>query len=254
MASISKGFALFLTLIIMISSLTGVLFKTAFAQSSDANDTIISPSSGSNIPTPTVPNFIIEVVNSNIFSVIITNQPFTPFNFTGAGPVQFLYSIRVGLLNATADSDWTWLYDALGGYPTQSNGQTTTITINLTNGNVEYGEPHPINVNSQFLIEVDAIISFYGRDSAISPLAPYVIYGEASGWSNAETVNLPATASSSPSPTPTLTPTITPTSTVPEFPTLIILTLFAAILLPIVFFRKRIPNMNLESAQRGWET
>ena len=215
MGSINKNFSLLLILILAVSSL--IMAKPAFAQSNDVNDTIISPSR-SNIPTPAVPNFTIQVVDSNSFSVIITNQPFTPFNVTGGGPVQFLYSIRVGPLNATGNSSWTWLYDALGGYPTQSNTQTTTITINLTNGNDEYGEQNPINVDSQFLIEVEAIIGYYGRDVAISPLAPYVIYGEASGWSSSQTITMPVNTPLSSTPTPlssasTPSPSSTPIST-----------------------------------------
>ena len=106
----------------------------------------------------------------------------------------------MGPLDAATDSNWTELYDALGGYPTQSNTQTTTITINLASGDSEYGEPNPVPVNSQFLVEVEAIIGFYGRDTAISPSAPYVIFGEASGWSNPQTVSLPSTGQTIPKP------------------------------------------------------
>lgn len=210
MRKTSRACALFLTLIIALSCLTVLTVKSASAQSSDVNNAILSPPSDSNIPTPAVPTFTVQAVNSTNFDVIISNQPFTPLNVTGQGPVQFLYSIRVGPIGITADSNWTWLYDALGGYPNQSGNQTTTITISLTNGNHQYGEPLPINLNSPLLIEVQAIIGYYGRDVSTPVMAPYVIYGEASGWSNAQTVTLPA-ASPASTPTPTATPTLTPT-------------------------------------------
>jgi Predicted solute binding protein len=132
-----------------------------------------------------------------------------------------MYSIRVAPIGTTADSEWTWLHDASGGYPSQSDNQTTTITVSLTNGNSQYGEPNPINLNSPFLIEVQAIVGFYGRDPSISVMAPYVIYGEESEWSSAQTVTLPAasvapTTTATPTPTltqPTYAPTTMPTST-----------------------------------------
>ena len=200
MGKIGESFALILILIITVSSLSLLMVKPATAMSSDVNDTVVSPPSEDNIPTPTVPDFTVQVIDSNDFSVVITNQPFTPFSDNGGGPVQFSYSVRVGPLDAATDSNWTELYDALGGYPTQSNTQTTTITINLASGDSEYGEPNPVPVNSQFLVEVEAIIGFYGRDTAISPSAPYVIFGEASGWSNPQTVSLPSTGQTIPKP------------------------------------------------------
>jgi len=221
MGKVVKTFALILIVIMAFTCLSLLIVKPARAQSSDVNDTIIAPPSDSNIPTPAVPDFTVKAVDSSDFSVIISNQPFTPFNVTDAGPVQFLYSIRVGALGAKADSNWTWLYDALGGYPRQSENQTTIITVSLTNGNSQYGEPNPINLTSPFLIEVQAIIGFYGRDSAISPLAPYVIYGEASEWSGAQTVTLPTTS------TPTI---VTPS------PTIVVLELSWSVVVPLLLF------------------
>ena len=149
MGGISKSFSLLLILILAVSILTMV--KPAFAQSNDVNDTVVPPPNGDNISTPSIPEFTVQVVNSSNFVLIITNQPFTPFNDINGNPVQFFYSVRVGPLNASIDSNWTELYDADGGYPTQSKTQTTTITINLADGNNEYGEQNPVPVNSQFL-------------------------------------------------------------------------------------------------------
>lgn len=238
MTTLSKSFAFLLLLILISSGVAGILLKTVFAQSSDINDTIISPPSGSNIPTPTVPTFAVQAVDSSDFSVIITNQPFTSFNVTGGGPVQFLYSIRVGPLGAVADSNWTWLYDADGGYPAQSVNQTTTVTISLTNGNDQYGEQHPINLSSPFLVEVQAIIGFYGRDPAISTMAPFVIYGEASAWTNAQTVTLLATSTLTQTTTPIITSS-SPTVSVPELSWLIIVPLLLSVIFIAVIFGHR---------------
>jgi len=245
MDKIRKSFAIFLLLSLIFLGLTGIFLKTVFAQSSDVNDSVISPPSGSNIPTPAVPNFTVQAVDSSDFSVIISNQPFIPFNVTGRGPVQFLWSVRVGPMGATTDSNWTWLYDALGGYPTQSNNQTTTIIVSLTNGNSQYGEPHPINLGSPFLVEVQAIIGYYGRDAALSPTAPYVIYGEASDWSNPQTVTLLAnstpttTTTNSPSPKQTTTPTLSPS--IPELSWLAIVPLLLFLFSVAVMIRHRKP-------------
>ena len=169
MGGISKSFSLLLILILAVSILTMV--KPVFAQSNDANDMIVPPPNGDNIPTPSIPEFTVHVVDSSNFEVIITNQPFTPFNDSHGNPVQFVYSVRVGLLTALVNSDnWTELYDADGGYIAQSSIQTTTISINLADGNHEYGESTPIPVGSQFFVEVEAIIGYYGRDAAYGPL------------------------------------------------------------------------------------
>jgi YVTN family beta-propeller protein len=60
---------------------------------------------------------------------------------------------------------------------------------------------------------------------------------------NGESDSVSVISTGAPTSTPTSTPTISPTSTVPEFPTWIILPLFAVIiLLSTVFARKRIPK------------
>ena len=43
------------------------MVKPATAMSSDVNDTVVSPPSEDNIPTPTVPDFTVQVIDSNDF-------------------------------------------------------------------------------------------------------------------------------------------------------------------------------------------
>jgi hypothetical protein len=114
----------------------------------------------------------------------------------------------------------------------QSNSTTTVIRANWVNGVAFFPSTSSVFVGSEFSVEVEAIIGWIGRYVPEILTYPYVIFGEASLWSNPQTVTMPLISSS---PMPTSTPTV------PEFPTWIIPPLFAAvILIPIALVRKRI--------------
>ena len=87
-------------------------------------------------------------------------------------------------------------------------------------------------VNTTFSVEVEAIIGYPGR-YPITPLAPYVVYGETSDWSNDQTVTIPA---SSVSPNPTSTPTV------PELSWLVVTPLLLSILSIALALRHRKDN------------
>ena len=249
MRSSGKSFTLILILIMVISSVSLFTAKPACGQ-------VVPPPSGFNIPTPSVPVFTVQNVNSTSFKITIKNQPFTSFNLTiteitstptptptppasgGVGgippvhiPVYLYYNIQVS--NDT-NSEWTELYSASSGYPMQSNSTTTVVPVEWVNG-VAFFPSNSVFVGSEFSVEVEAIVGYIGRPSGSQILiTPYVIYGESSGWSNPKTITLPLISSS---------PTPTATRSIPEFPTWMILPLFVTvILLSIMLIRRRIPK------------
>ena len=241
MGSISKSFSLILILTLAASIL--IIVKPAFSQT----------------PTPSVPEFTLQYINStysvtttnpytgvnttqqidnSTIDFIIGNQPFTPYS-----NIQLYYIIQEkGHFGGT----WTQVPYTL----TQSNSQHTTLLIPTSN--------YP--ANSQLDFQVEAAIGHYttvpyyphGYDNNGNPIGmPFgttkVFNGTQSGWSNTQTINLAdgsVSISTSPNPTTTTTPrstspTNSPTSTptVPEFPTIEIMLLFILILSPIAIFR-----------------
>ena len=85
-------------------------------------------------------------------------------------------------------------------------------------------------VDTKFSVEVEAIIGFPGRQ-AVPPQFPYVVYGETSGWSNAETITVPS-SSASPTPSPSI----------PELSWLVIVPLLLSVFAVAVILRHRKPT------------
>ena len=221
MGSLSKNFALILILIIAISSLSLLMVKPAIAQS---------------IPEPTVPQFTVNWVNTSSDNesivITITNQNFTSFidNVNGVPwNISLFYDVRVKTHYA---ENWTDIY-----YPTApiaSSSQFTIITAYITHysNGPEYfilgSRTFPVTTGTQLDFQVEALTGYIHR-IAINPFAPWIFNGTESGWSNTQTISIPA-SSTSPTPTPT----------VPEFPPLtitpfLIFFVFAGL---VVYFKK----------------
>src|SRR5208283_1047482 len=219
MGSISKGFALFFILIMAISGLSLMMAKPAFAQTP-------TPST---IPKPSVPEFTVTLISSSpeshfvnkTIELSIKNQPSVSF-----------YNVRMRV----NDGNWSLLYPNNNSVPTQSNGEYTILSYSSGFLGVEY--QYNLGYTSQNLsagdkvdFQVQAMIGSIHRvfnPNATNQLEmyPYVFTGQINDWSNTQTITIPASstsASASPSPSPI--------PSVPEFPTWIILPLFAVIML-----------------------
>lgn len=235
-----------LTLLLIVTLSISMLSLPVLAQSS-----LVPPPSNSNISAPSVPVFAVQAIDSSNFNIIIQNQPFESFNESAQQePVYLYYSVQV---RNSSNDQWTELYDAFDGYPTQSAAQTTTIAINLQTGLQQGGHGNQLPVSSQFEVEVTAMIGWMGRQLTVSsPMALWVIYGKTSGWSSPKTVSLPT---SSPSSTPIISSpsplsTITPISTdgngnlSTPFPlttnaiALIVIVVLSAALVSLLFYRR----------------
>ena len=137
------------------------------------------------------------------------------------------------------------------GYPASSSDYTV-LAFGFSSENETYKYDAVLDVvpsGGQVDFQMQAIIGYYTTvpnyiaGHSIPVGTKQVFTGETSKWSNSQTISIPdGSVSISTSPNQTNTPT--PSPTVPEFPTLIILPLFAlATLLSIVLVRK-IPKNN----------
>ena len=240
MGRIGKTFALFLTLIIVVSCLTLLTIKPVNAQS---------------IPKPSVPEFTIEPAgpsfdipptysfnsSSGLFyvnegyhfeystvEIIIRNQAFT--NQTNID--HLLYNVRLKPHNYP-DSYWQELFNPNNdGFPIQTSSNFTIIPI------AAEGAPelqYQIAAGATTDVQVKAMIGhiergFNGNATNQIEMYPYVFVGQTSGWSDTHTITLPPKV-----PIPVSSPT--PTPTVPEFSWLTILALIISMLAVALFLK-----------------
>jgi hypothetical protein len=215
------------------------------------------------IPTPSVPEFTIQPVGpptlvnttysldqntgqivaqigyTNEYSAVnitIKNQPYN----SASGFLYLHYNIRIKDHNEA--DNWTDLYNAdEENYPTQStDSDYTTISIPIPT----------IPAGTQTDIQVEAMIGYYethfnGNPSPQTQISTLV--GETSGWSDMQTVTIPANTPLSTTPAPssstsTLTPTPTAKSSLLLITTValvVIAFLLAIIIFLVLYMRKR---------------
>jgi hypothetical protein len=221
----SKSSAVFIILIIAISSLSLLMVKPAFAKS---------------IPTPVVPEFAVKPVgpsfdipptysfnsSSGLFyvnegyhfeystvEVIIKNQAFT--NQTNID--YLLYNVRLKP-HDYPDSYWQELFNPnLDGFPIQTSSNFTIIPI-AAEGATELQYQIPAGATTD--VQVKAMIGhtergFNGNATNQIEMYPYIFVGQTSDWSTTHTVTLPPKV-------PFTVSFPTPSPSVPEFPLWII--------------------------------
>ncbi len=172
--------------------------------------------------------------------ITVKNQPFTPyFSDTYGDVIYLMYNVRIKPHN---ESSWVEVYNPYNGYPKQSNSDYTTISFSI-----EGGMDGPLGsiAGTQSDIQVEALIGYVHR-IVFGFGAPWVFNGTESGWSNTQTLSIPANIPLSPTSAPTtsqspsVTPTLSPSPTIPEFPTqLIVPCLVAATVLGAILIKKR---------------
>jgi hypothetical protein len=210
----SKRAALLLIITLTASSL--ITIESAFAQQ---------------IPKPSVPEFTLKLVGppyyvnttysldpstgqivanigyTNPYSALeinVKNQPFTPFTDGSGNTYSFYYNVR--LKNHNSD-DWVEAYHAWNYYPTQSTDSDYTNVGFSIEGQMGIG----VLAGTQTDIQVEAMIGYVHRapnPNYTNPLDmfPYVFTGETSGWSETQTISIPANTPLSPTPTPSTSP------------------------------------------------
>ncbi len=220
MGKLCRSVALILTLTIAISSLSPLVVRFAYAQTTPTPSvpqfTVVMGIAHSDVPTtysldPLTGQIVAQLGQNewyNTITLVVVNQN------VPANSGSLLYNVRI-----TVDqSSWGWteLFDA-GTYPTASSGSYTNITL-------------PIYSMSTFLnrtvnIQVEAMIGVISWGHNFPPI-PSAFSGQASAWSRNQTVTVidvitPLSYTSTPSssqtstqsPAPTQTSTSKPTST-----------------------------------------
>jgi hypothetical protein len=196
---------------------------------------IPTPTPTPNPPKPAVPEFTVKLIsslpesNKTAIELTIRNQPFDKSNIYN---YSFVYNVRI----RTSEENWTDLYDAEDGYPTQSDSDYTVLPYVL--GESAYYPPadYPLSpsmrvgilpTSGQVDFQVQAMIGHRDRGAYSNGIMPYVFRGETSGWSNTQTLTI------SDSPTPTAEP----------FPTTLLFVASVGIALTVigllVHFKKR---------------
>jgi hypothetical protein len=254
MGSISKSFALVLILVMAVTSLSLMMIKPAYAQTSasapsvptftvkfiDASYSVpttygVDPYTGKTIMTQS--SYCIQ--NKSI-EVSIKNQPFTPYTDVNGNYVSLYYNVS---FKGYFASNWIY-YDAYEGYWYKSGGITQYLKQSNTsytvldfgfvgdNGTDYYAMGNIIQdvlAGGQIDFRVQAYLAYFTTVSNPPIISPsYSLYRivvnlvSASTWSKTQTLTMPAGSTS-------------PIPTVPEFPTLTILPfLFALPLLAII--------------------
>ena len=235
MSIVGKSFALILIFIMAISSSSLLVVKPVNAQST---------------PTPTVPTFTFKFVDSYLMheppahDYYVQNVTLAIIKNNGASYYNFRYKWY-------DTSKWSY-------YPFNPND---------TNGYNDYGDfsvPNPASASNYteiimnnflhtsssyvgYLIDfqIQGLFGSYNATPSNNQIFPdlgttydFVFNGTVSDWSSTQTLTYDGT-NFIPSSyiSPTLTPTSTPTPTVPEFPLLVILPLFAIVLLMAFKFK-----------------
>ena len=248
MNRVGKGFAIFIILIIAISSISLIIVKPALAKS---------------IPTPAVPEFTVEPIgpsfeipptysfnsSSGFFyvnegyhfeystvEVIIKNQAFTDQTNID----HLLYNVRLKP-HDYADNYWQELFNPnLDGFPIQTSSNFTIIPI-AAEGATEL--QYQIAAGATTDVQVKAMIGhiergFNGNATNQIEMYPYVFVGQTSGWSDTHTVTLPPKV-------PITVSSPTPSPTVPEFSSWTIpLLLTIAVAAALLVYHKKNPKRN----------
>ena len=245
MNRISKSLAAFTILIIAISSLSLLMIKPVNAQS---------------IPTPSVPKFSVKYVDNSYYvsspstiidqygnsmvvqgyvenktvEFLINNQDFTaytiPYNssdpYNTGQTVNLMFNIRMKA-HSENDSNWQYITHLSDGYLKQSDSNSTIASYQIEN---LFSMDIPNDEQIDF--QVQALKGYVHRYPIINS---WTFNGTESGWSNTQTLTIPAkSTSASPNPTLSSTPSI------PELPSATILTLLltATALSLVIYFKK----------------
>jgi hypothetical protein len=229
---------------------------------------MVEPASAQSISVPSVPEFTAKLVGPSyvvnttysldtdtgkivpqlgyanqysFLNITVRNQLFTPFFSPAYGnTMQLMYNVRIKPQNET--DSWIEVFDPYNdGYIVQSNSDYTTISLSIQD------QPDsslgPIT-GIQADIQVEALIGFVAGHLALPTnggfpsLSPY-FNGTESGWSNTQTINVPANSMSTPTPPAANYPSISLLIITSAISLIVIAILIVIITVLIVYNRKR---------------
>ena len=181
------------------------------------------------VPTPSVPEFTLDFVDESydvpttysidpytgenvthpgyhvprtVFKMTIENQPFVPYYDEESGwNITFYYNIRV---KGSYSEDWIEMYRPSNGYPLQSDSEHTVISLGTLNEGglslVTDAKMIDLPSGGQLDFQVEAMIGYVHRSGVHIPIpsSGWGFTGETSGWSNTQTITIPAASTLSP--------------------------------------------------------
>jgi hypothetical protein len=241
MGRISQSFTFILILIIVLSSLTLLIVKPAFAQS---------------IPKPSIPEFTFKTVDhsyavpastsidpytgkqvthpsykveNKTVDVTIRNQPFIPTNVEG-NVTGLFYIIRW----KGHFENWTGYYDGNDYFNINHVDNARRIWgVEASNSDYtvqSFSDFNGLPTGSEIDFQVRAVIGFnflyFGGH--IQPIGTVFHYEQESDWSNTQTITIGETSNNT-----------SPTPAIPEFPISVILPFFVSVLLIAVYIKHR---------------
>jgi len=220
MDSITKSFALILIGIIAFSCMSLLTGESVSAQTAQT------------IPRPSVPEFTAKVVNTNL-EVTIKNQLLTLYENGSYPNLYYMFRIQdhnLGYPNWMIEPNYFVGSISYGEYYKASDSEFTVVSLS-------YNFP-----SDQIDIQTMALIG--NQVPYTDPAVQETLYkfdGENSGWSNTQTVTIPASSSSlTPSPTSPI-PTTNTGSLTESFPTLLLavaLILLAVVIALVVLYKR----------------
>jgi hypothetical protein len=180
----------------------------------------VDPYTGENV---THPSYHVKLI---ALEMTIKNQPFAPYYDAGSGwNISFYYNIRI---KGYYSEDWIELYRPSDGYPTQSDSEYTVISLGTLGENglslVTNAKMIDVPSGGRVDFQVEAMIGYVSRVYNPNATGPFDMYpwrftGEASGWSETQTLTIPTSTPSPSPPSPTSTPNQTTDPTPEETPT-----------------------------------
>jgi hypothetical protein len=137
-------------------------------------------------------------VENKSIEVSIKNQPFTPYEIQeneNNWSINFFYNIRV---KGHFGQDWNEVYHPSDGFPRQSDSEYTVESFSSTEGEDFYATSTSVvhaPSGGQVDFQVEAMVGYVHREISIPvPGTGWVFTGEASGWSNTQTLTINASA------------------------------------------------------------
>ena len=248
MRNLNRAFTLLLIGVIAFSCLSILTVKPASAQK------------------PATPTFTVSIDNSTYTTpATITTDPYTGANVTNAGHTTVSIRVTVTIQNSTQAT--AYLLGIKGHYSTQwqypwqddynitafaSSDSQTVLTFSGNNATgaatnqifLRYGGNYDWGFDVPFGGKLDFQLQAVNGETPMRVLFGYAVYGEVSGWSTIQTVDVPdfaATATATVSPNPTLMTSPSPTAvpSAPEFPALATVPLLLSALALVLILKHR---------------
>ena len=197
MGSISKGFLLFVTVILAVSSL--IVFKPVYAQVGVTNPSMpdwgvryetyaiyVPPTYG--VDQSTGKAVVTQAGYNEVYRKVwvdIQNQPFVPYNNSNGQLIQLFYDVR---WKGPSDNSWEGPPDYIR-YTQLSDSPATGIIIGFKGYKGSDGWMQLLDYvpRSQIDFQVEASIGYYTADN--------VFIGKTSGWSNTQTITIDTNSS-----------------------------------------------------------